>query len=221
VAALEKNLDKYGDLRVEAQLNVMRMMLVALDRKDNYTWRHSMDVRDMGLRIVDRLGLDRKDRELMRVGAELHDVGKIFIDEEILNAPRKLTADEFEIMKTHAARSADLFADLMGMDELTSIVRAHHEKFDGSGYPDGLKGEGIPYLARVMTVADVWSALTTPRVYRVDASGRGQAFTPQKALSIMEEMAPGHFDPTIFPVFQQIVSEAVAGQGEAEPARGS
>jgi len=221
IAALEKNVGKYKDLRVEAQINVMWMMVIALDRKDNYTWRHSMDVRDMGLKIVQRLGLGRRELELMRIGAELHDVGKIYIDEAILNAPRKLTADEFEIMKTHAARSADLFADLMGMDELTSIVRAHHEKFDGSGYPDGLKGEGIPYLARVMTVADVWSALTTPRVYRVDASGRGQAFTPQKALSIMEEMAPGHFDPTIFPVFQQIVSEAVAGQGEAEPARGS
>ncbi len=211
VAALEKNLGKYGDLRVEAQLNVMRMMLVALDRKDNYTWRHSMDVRDMGLQIVDRLGLGRKERELMRIGAELHDVGKIFIDEEILNAPRKLTADEFEIMKTHAARSADFFADLMGMDELTAIVRAHHEKFDGSGYPDGLKGEEIPYLARVMTIADVWSALTTPRVYRVDASGRGQAFTPQKALSIMEEMAQGHFDLSIFPVFQEIMRETLAG----------
>jgi len=205
IAALEKNVGKYKDLRVEAQLNVMRMMVIALDRKDNYTWRHSMDVRNMGLRLTQALGLGRKEQEYMRIGAELHDVGKIFIDEKILNAPRKLTPEEFEIMKTHAARSADFFADILGMDELTAIVRAHHEKFNGQGYPDGLTGEEIPYLARVMAIADVWSALTTPRVYRVDASGKSKAFTPEKALSIMEEMADGHFDPEIFPVFQGIV----------------
>jgi HD-GYP domain-containing protein (c-di-GMP phosphodiesterase class II) len=205
IAALEKNVGKYKDLRVEAQLNVMRMMVIALDRKDNYTWRHSMDVRNMGLRLTRALGLGRKEQEYMRIGAELHDVGKIFIDEKILNAPRKLTPEEFEIMKTHAARSADFFADILGMDELTAIVRAHHEKFNGQGYPNGLTGEEIPHLARVMAVADVWSALTTPRVYRVDDSGKSKAFTPEKALSIMEEMADGHFDPEIFPVFQEIV----------------
>lgn len=221
VAALEKNVGKYKDLRVEAQLNVMRMMVIALDRKDNYTWRHSMDVRDMGLKIVDRLGLGRKEQEYMRIGAELHDVGKIFIDEKILNAPRKLTPEEFEIMKTHAARSADFFADIPGMDELTAIVRAHHEKYNGSGYPDGLVGEDIPYLARVMTIADVWSALTTPRVYRMDASGNRKAFTPEKALSIMEEMSDGHFDPKLFPIFREIIhgmiaEEAAETSAEAE-----
>ncbi len=214
IAALEKNVGKYKDLRVEAQLNVMRMMVIALDRKDNYTWRHSMDVRNMGLRLTHALGLGRKEQEYMRIGAELHDVGKIFIDEKILNAPRKLTPEEFEIMKTHAARSADFFADILGMDELTAIVRAHHEKFNGQGYPDGLAGEEIPYLARVMAIADVWSALTTPRVYRVDASGKSKAFTPEKALSIMEEMADGHFDPEIFPVFQEIV-QGMIERGES------
>lgn len=218
VAALEKNVGKYKDLRVEAQLNVMRMMVIALDRKDNYTWRHSMDVANMGLRIVHRLGLGRKEQEYMRIGAELHDVGKIFIDEKILNAPRKLTPEEFEIMKTHAARSSDFFADIPGMDELTGIVRAHHEKYNGTGYPDGLQGEDIPYLARIMTIADVWSALTTPRVYRVGADGKSKAFTPQKALSIMEEMADGHFDPVLFPIFQAIVREMIEEAESETPA---
>jgi len=207
VAALEKNVRMYRDVRVESQLNVMRMMVRALDIKDDYTYRHSMDVRDMSLRIVDRLGLDRAQREYMRVSAELHDVGKIFIDEEILNAPRKLTDEEFEIMKTHAARSADLFRNIPGMDGLVAIVRAHHEKWNGQGYPDGLSGTDIPYLARVMTLADVWSALTTPRVYRLGDDGKARRFTPQKALSIMEEMADGHFDPDLFPVFSAIVKE--------------
>lgn len=207
VAALEKNVRKYKDLRCEAQLNVMRMMVMALDLKDNYTYRHSMDVRDMALTIGERVGLDRKQREYMRIGSELHDVGKIFIDEAILNAPRKLTDEEFEIMKTHAARSADFFHDIPGMDELVAIVRAHHEKWNGMGYPDGLKGEEIPFLARIMTIADVWSALTTPRVYRLGADGKAKRFTPAKALSIMEEMSEGHFDPELFPHFRAIVHE--------------
>lgn len=207
VAALEKNVRMYRDVRVESQLNVMRMMVKALDIKDNYTYRHSMDVRDMSLRIVDKLGLDRSQREYMRISAELHDVGKIFIDEEILNAPRKLSDDEFEIMKTHAARSADLFRNVPGMDHLVAIVRAHHEKWNGSGYPDGLAGTNIPFLARVMTLADVWSALTTPRVYRLGEDGKARRFTPEKALSIMDEMADGHFDPELFPVFEAIVRE--------------
>lgn len=129
-------------------------------------------------------------------------------------------------MKTHAARSADFFADIPGMDELTAIVRAHHEKYNGTGYPDGLRGEEIPYLARVMTIADVWSALTTPRVYRVDATGKSKAFTPQKALSIMEEMADGHFDPELFPLFQDLIRERIAREeaqstAEAEASAGA
>ena len=207
VAALEKNVRLYGDLRVESQLNVMRMMVKALDIKDNYTYRHSMDVRDMSLMIVDKLGIQGREREYMRISAELHDVGKIFIDEEILNAPRKLTDSEFDVMKTHAARSADLFRNVPGMDELVAIVRAHHEKWNGTGYPDGLRGEEIPYLARVMTLADVWSALTTPRVYRLGDDGKARKFTPEKALSIMQEMADGHFDPELFPIFEQIVKD--------------
>ena len=207
VAALEKNVKMYRDVRVESQLNVMRMMVKALDIKDDYTYRHSMDVRDMSLLIVDRLGVSRSDREYMRISAELHDVGKIFIDEEILNAPRKLTDDEFDIMKTHAARSADLFRNVPGMDKLVAIVRAHHEKWNGTGYPDGLAGKEIPFLARVMTLADVWSALTTPRVYRLGEDGKARRFTPEKALSIMQEMADGHFDPELFPIFEAIVHE--------------
>lgn len=211
VAALEKNVRKFTEVQVDSQLSVLRMMVLALDRKDNYTYRHSMDVRDMALKIVQRLGCGRKDQEYTRIGAELHDVGKIYIDESILNAPRKLTDEEFSIMKTHAARSADFLEEIPGMDELACIVRAHHEKYDGSGYPDGLSGEKIPFLARVMTIADVWSALTTPRVYRLNADGSRLAFNPQRALGIMQDMnAHGHFDPNLFPTFEEIAGEIIA-----------
>lgn len=216
VAALEKNIRKFNEVQVDSQLSVLRMMVIALDHKDNYTYRHSMDVRDMALKIVHRLGLGRREAEYTRIGAELHDVGKIYIDESILNAPRKLTDEEFDIMKTHAGHSGDFLNDIPGMDELASIVRAHHEKFDGSGYPDGLAGHDIPFLARIMTIADVWSALTTPRVYRLNADGSRKAFDPAKAHSIMSEMNDKkHFDPELFPIFTEIVKELQAEQALA------
>jgi HD-GYP domain-containing protein (c-di-GMP phosphodiesterase class II) len=215
VAALEKNIRKFNEVQVDSQLSVLRMMVIALDHKDNYTYRHSMDVRDMGLRIIHKLGLGRREIEYTRIGSELHDVGKIYIDEAILNAPRKLTDEEFDIMKTHAGRSGDFLNDIPGMDELAAIVRAHHEKFDGTGYPDGLAGHDIPFLARVMTIADVWSALTTPRVYRLNADGTPKAFNPAKAHSIMSEMNDKrHFDPDLFPIFTEIVKEIEVEQAE-------
>ncbi len=216
VAALDRRLRAYRALSMESQLTVMRMMVIALDRKDNYTFRHSMDVRNMGLEIVKRLGLSHHEHEYYRIGAELHDVGKIYIDEEILNAPRKLTTEEFEIMKTHAAWSADFFHTIPGMGELATIVRGHHEKFDGTGYPDGKSGReeekndgtGIPLLTRIMTIADVWSALTTKRVYRTKNP------TLAEALEIMRGMAPGHFDPDLFPIFCELVQAKIVRSRE-------
>ena len=112
-------------------------------------------------------------------------------------------------MKQHAKRSADFFADIFGMDELAAIVGAHHEKYDGTGYPNVLKGEEIPFIARIMVIADVWSALTTPRVYRVDANGKPKAHPPEKALAIMDDMANGHFDPHLYPLFREYVQEVI------------
>lgn len=210
VAALEKNIRKFTEVRVDSQLSILRMMVLALDLKDNYTYRHSLDVRDMALKIVNKLGLGRRAQEYTAIGSELHDVGKIYVDESILNAPRKLTDEEFTIMKTHAAWSSEFLYDIPGMDELASIVRGHHEKFGGGGYPDGLVGEDIPFLARVMTIADVWSALTTPRVYRLNKDGTRKAFGPAKALGIMEEMNQNsHFDPKLFEVFRGIIGEII------------
>ena len=117
-------------------------------------------------------------------------------------------------MKRHPVIARDLLGRMNFLSSAIDIPYFHHEKWDGSGYPDGLVGENIPYLARIMAVADVWSALTTPRVYRVDASGKSKAFTPEKALSIMEEMANGHFDPQVFPLFQEIIRGMMA-RGES------
>jgi len=207
VAALEKIVEKFQNLKVEKQIKFIRQMNIALDVKDNYTLRHSYHVRVMALKIGKNVSLDRRQMDLLHMACDMHDVGKIFVPAEILNAPRKLTPEEFEVMKRHPVYSAEFFEDMPGMRELMSVIRHHHERFDGKGYPDGLKGDEIPLLSRVEVCADVWSALTTPRVYRVGADGRQKAYGPEEALEIMHRMQPGHFDPEIFQVFTNLVRD--------------
>lgn len=213
VAALEKIVEKFNNLKVEKQIKFIRQMNIALDVKDNYTLRHSYHVRVMALKIGDAIALDRRQMDLLHMACDMHDVGKIFVPAEILNAPRKLTPEEFEVMKRHPVYSAEFFEDMPGMRELMQIIKHHHERFDGRGYPDGLKAEQIPLLSRVEVVADVWSALTTPRVYRVGADGRQKAYGPEEALEIMNRMQPGHFDPEIFTVFADLVQTEKALEG--------
>ncbi len=205
VTALERTIEKFNAVLAERQQSYMRCINRALDIKDSYTLSHSLHTQEMSLKIGELLGLGKREMDMLSLGGELHDVGKIFIEQEILNAPRKLTPEEYEIMKRHPVWSANFFAEVPGMDELASIVRHHHEKMDGTGYPDGWKGEQIPFLSRIMAVGDVYSALTTPRVYRRDEQGQKKAFTIEKALEIMEGMQPGHFDQTVFEVFKETV----------------
>lgn len=213
VAALEKIVEKFTNLQVQKQIKFIRQMNIALDVKDNYTLRHSYHVRVMALKIGDRMHLDRRQMDLLHMACDMHDVGKIFVPAEILNAPRKLTPEEFDVMKRHPIFSAEFFEDIPGMKTLQEIIKHHHERFDGRGYPDGLKGEQIPLLSRVEVVADVWSALTTPRVYRVGADGRQKSYSAEEALDIMNKMQPGHFDPEIFREFESIVGDESALAG--------
>ncbi|NDD27556.1 MAG: HD domain-containing protein [Proteobacteria bacterium] len=215
VAALEKIVEKFKNLKVEKQIKFIRQMNIALDVKDNYTLRHSYHVRVMALKIGERMDLDRRSMDLLHMACDMHDVGKIFVPAEILNAPRKLTPEEFEVMKRHPVFSAEFFEDIPGMKTLQAIIKHHHERFDGRGYPDGLKGDEIPLLSRVEVVADVWSALTTPRVYRVGSDGRQKAYTTEEAHDIMSRMQPGHFDPEIFRIFEDIVHDQSALAGAA------
>lgn len=207
IIALEKVLDKFVKIGVENQLNFLKSMNIALDYKDHYTLNHSMHTRDMALKIAKKLMLSRKELDILKLSSELHDIGKIYIKDEILNAPRKLTEFEFEIMKQHPVWSAAFFAEIPGMDEMIDIVRHHHEKYDGTGYPDKLKGDEIPLLSRIMMIADVFSALTTERVYRLDVKGKRFAYDPVRAMEIMEKMQPGYFDPELLKIFKEIINE--------------
>ena len=205
VKALENILEKFKSILAERQKTYMRCINRALDIKDSYTLSHSLHTQQMCLKIGERMNLSRREMDMLSLSSELHDVGKIFIEDEILNAPRKLTNEEFDIMKKHSIWSANFFAEIPGMDDLVDIVRHHHEKMDGSGYPDGLTGKNIPNLSRIMTVADVYSALSTPRVYRMDAQGNRKAFQLEECLNIMDGMQPGHFDQDILSCFKEIM----------------
>jgi putative nucleotidyltransferase with HDIG domain len=206
VAALEKTVEKFNSLKVEKQLIFIKQMNIALDYKDHYTLSHSIHTREMSEKIGRCLELSKRDMEILRYGCDLHDVGKIYIPTNILVAPRRLTDEEMQIMQSHAVYSAQFFQDIPGMDELTDIIKHHHEKYNGAGYPDGLKGDEIPLISRIMVIADVYSALTTKRPYRLDEKGDKVAFSPGKALEIMENMQ-GHFDPRLFNIFKKIIVE--------------
>lgn len=207
VNALENILEKFHSKGSATQLLFIKCMNIALNIKDQYTEDHSENVATISLKLADKLNLPREQRLSLNWAGRLHDVGKIWVSEEILNAPRKLESWEFEIIKRHPEDGAELFKQIPGMEDVVLAVKHHHEKFDGTGYPDGLKEKDIPLLARILTVADVYSALTTRRVYRLDEKGQRIALTKEQALDLMENKMKGHFDPQILSALKEIISE--------------
>lgn len=202
VKALETIVDKFSLINVERQIRTIMHINISLDKKDYYTMRHSLHVRDMALEIAKKLNLSRREYKMLKLGCELHDVGKIHVPHEILNAPRSLTLEEHEFIKKHPIWSESYLIEITGMKSLAKIVRSHHEKYDGTGYPDGLKGEEIPFFSRIMAIADVYSALTMKRVYR-------DSMSYAEALRTMEGMK-GSFFPDLFDVYREVISEKIA-----------
>ena len=154
-------------------------------------------------------GLDERKIEIIASAAALHDIGKIAIPDAILNKPGKLTAEEFEIMKTHTEKGCEILAGLDRMHDKEylsyayNICRYHHERWDGKGYPDGLKGENIPICAQAVGIADAYDALTTDRVYK-------KAYTPQKAYNMILNGECGRFSPRLLECFKKVREQFVA-----------
>lgn len=153
-------------LRADGSFEVLDAMVTAVDNKDRYTRRHSEDVTEYALWIAEELGLSEETMRVIRMGGLLHDVGKIGVPDEILRKPGRLTPEEYEVMKRHPHLGALIVAGVPGMEPIIDIVRSHHERWDGQGYPDGLACEDIPLLGRLLAVADAFSAMTTARPYR-------------------------------------------------------
>jgi putative nucleotidyltransferase with HDIG domain len=179
----------------ERFLDVVRKWGESIESKDCYTQGHCVRVADLACILAQRMGFDERTLFWFRIGALLHDVGKLIVPEEVLNKPGRLDDYEWRIMRLHPEAGVELLADIEFPWDVRPMVRSHHEKWDGSGYPDGLAGDAIPLAARILTIADVYDALTTTRSYRA-------GFSHEKTVRIMtEDAANGHFDPSIFPLF--------------------
>ncbi|MGI4790607.1 MAG: sensor domain-containing diguanylate cyclase/phosphohydrolase, partial [Janthinobacterium lividum] len=173
---------------------MLTALVTAVDTKDRYTRRHSEDVLSYSLQIAVGLGLSEETRQTIAVAALLHDVGKIGVPDAILRKPGRLTDAEFKAIQQHPVMGAAIVGAVAGFEETLDAVRHHHERWDGGGYPSGLRGEKTPLIARVMAVADAFSAMTTDRPYR-------NSMTDAKALSILNEGAGSQWDPACVEAF--------------------
>jgi putative nucleotidyltransferase with HDIG domain len=180
-----------GDLE-RLLLDTVRAIAATIDAKDGYTHRHSERVAALASRIAAELGLGAEQQQLAELSALLHDVGKIAVPDSILNKPGRLTIEEFAEMRKHPAHGARILANIKSplVSAVLPGVRYHHEKWDGSGYPDGLSGNGIPLLGRLLGVADFLDALTSARAYH-------PAMSLDEAVKLVAEGAGVHFDPEI------------------------
>jgi HD-GYP domain-containing protein (c-di-GMP phosphodiesterase class II) len=180
----------------------IQMLAGAVDEKDPYTRGHSDRVTRYSLMIAKEMKLPADFMETLQISAQLHDVGKIGIEDHILKKPGALTAEEFEVMKTHTTKGANILRPVTQLAEMLPGIELHHEALDGRGYPYGLQGDQIPLLARVIAVGDTFDALTTNRPYQ-------QAHAPEEALKIIQNLAGKRLDPVCVAALM-----AVYGRGE-------
>jgi putative two-component system response regulator len=152
----------------------LKALASAVDAKDPYTARHSMRVTRLSLILADALGLTSDEKYVLELSAWMHDVGKIGVPDHILTKSSRLTAEEFEIMKTHAVKGSEIVGHIEDLTRVADVIRHHHERLDGRGYPDGLRGEAIPLLSRIILIADSFEAMTSDRSYR-EGPGRDRA----------------------------------------------
>jgi putative nucleotidyltransferase with HDIG domain len=178
----------------------VRSLIVATEEKDPYTGGHNFRVTLYAMKLADEMHLSPEQLRSLSQGSIVHDVGKINIPDEILNKPGRLTSEERTIIETHPVIGYEMCRMLGFMKEELSIIRSHHEKWDGTGYPDNLKGVNIPILARIVAVVDVYDALTSHRSYR-------QAWTHDKAIQLLLENKGTHFDPSCVDAWIRICEE--------------
>jgi putative two-component system response regulator len=182
-------------------LSAIDSLVRTLEARDPYTSGHSFRVRDYAGRLAEALGLPDKLKRKLRLAAKLHDIGKVGMPEGILNKTTPLTNEEIGEMRDHPVIGERILSPIIRSRDVLGAIRNHHERWDGSGYPDGLTGERIPYLARIIAVADCFDALTSVRAYRTSLQS-------EAALAVLELESGSHFDPALVPVFAKIVTQA-------------
>lgn len=181
-------------------MNMLETLASALDAKDKYTNGHSLRVSIYSTKLAKAIGMDDKGVRMLRYEALLHDIGKIGVPDAILNKPAKLTDVEFGLIKGHTVVGSDILRNMIAVPGASGVARYHHERYDGKGYPDGIKGEEIPLNARIVGIADAYDAMNSDRIYRAALSkekirqelinGRGTQFDPKlldKFVELMDE----------------------------------
>lgn len=187
-------------IQKDIYLKTVTALTSTIDAKDAYMRNHSRNVARYAVALGERLGLAAEELMNIHYGAILHDIGKIGISELILNKPGRLTPDEYQVIKSHPTIGADILNATDFLGETLNIVRHHHERYDGNGYPACLKGESIPYAARVVGIADAWDAMTSHRSYR-------RALNMKVALGELQEGAGSQFDPLMVNIFVKMIKE--------------
>jgi putative nucleotidyltransferase with HDIG domain len=201
------NVRLYYNIR-DNYLKTIRAFALAVEAKDRYTHGHSENVMKYTVVLAKQLGLSDTEIENVKYAGLLHDIGKIGISEFILNKPSRLTPYEFDEIRKHPEVGAKIIADVPFLRPLVPLVLHHHEYFDGSGYPDGIGGEEIPFGARILSVADVFEAMTSNRPYR-------KALSPELAVQTLIAGKGKQFDPCMVDAFMDVLKLSAPGHSGA------
>jgi len=199
--------DMEGELTEEEAraMHTAEALLAVIGGRDNYTYGHSERVVNYALALAEVLGLSEQELREVKYAAFLHDIGKIELDRKILNKPGRLTEEEYEEVRLHVVHGEDIVRSLKGFGSYQAVIRYHHERFDGQGYPDGLKGQDIPLAARIVAVADAFDAMRSDRPYR-------KAMSVEGALREILRGAGSQFDPHIAKEFARFIRRCETGQ---------
>jgi len=208
-----QQLEEKADELEGTRLEIIRYLGRAAEYRDNETGLHIIRMSKYSQLLGKATGMSDDEAELLLNASPMHDIGKIGIPDSILLKPGKLDADEWETMKTHVSIGAEILSghqsDLMEMSRLVTLT--HHEKWDGSGYPNGLKGENIPLVGRIVALADVFDALTSERPYK-------KAWSIEDALTEIDNLSGKHFDPQLVQLFKTILPDVlIVKEQYAEP----
>lgn len=192
-----ENVKLYESMKKD-KINIIRALSSTVDAKDHHTSGHSQKVSEYSLKIAEAMGMPERDLENIKYAALLHDIGKIGIPDEIIKKPTRLTPEEFEIVKKHPVIGARIIKEIESLSPMVPIIMHHHERFDGKGYPDGLKGEAIPVGARIVHVTDAYDTMVSARSYR-------DMLPSELAVSELRKNAGTQFDPKIVEIFITIL----------------
>lgn len=179
---------------------VVQAFLEILNLKEKELAGHNQRVASLAVKLGKKIGLSEQELTDLRRGALLHDIGKICISDEILNKADKLTEKEYAAIKEHAAMGASILRHIRCMERALVVAESHHEHWDGSGYPYGLRGESIPLLARISCVAGAYDALTSQRIYR-------PAYPKNVALQFIKERSGTYYDPQVVEIFLSMMGD--------------